>query len=192
MSDFGDWPPELLVRVIKAMAPGKVCMTCGEPQRRISEAASSDLLGSVIRKAREALGMSQKDVAAWFPSATGGITGCVWNWENGANVPMADQWERLKEGLGIGDEYDYLLPDREAVSYTPQSGPGRGTTHLPPKVNPAGRGFEWHEATRTGAIGFSDCGHDNYRPGVVLDPFGTGVTAEVASAVGRDGIEISE
>lgn len=38
--------------------------------------------------------------------------------------------------------------------------------------------------------GWTDCGHNDYRPGVVLDPFGTGVTAEVAEALGRVGIEI--
>ena len=44
-------------------------------------------------------------------------------------------------------------------------------------------------------IGWSDCGHDNYRPGLVLDPFaGTGTTLAVAHGHGRDaiGIDIDE
>ena len=44
-------------------------------------------------------------------------------------------------------------------------------------------------------LGWSDCGHDNYRPGVVLDPFvGTGTTLAVADLHGRDavGIDIDE
>ena len=42
---------------------------------------------------------------------------------------------------------------------------------------------------------WSDCGHDNYRPGLVLDPFaGTGTTLLVAHGHGRDaiGIDIDE
>ena len=44
-------------------------------------------------------------------------------------------------------------------------------------------------------IGWSDCGHNDYRPGVVLDPFlGSGTTALVARKHGRSsvGIELSE
>ncbi len=44
-------------------------------------------------------------------------------------------------------------------------------------------------------LGFTDCGHDDYRPGLVLDPFaGTGTTLAVAHGHGRDaiGIDIDE
>jgi len=44
-------------------------------------------------------------------------------------------------------------------------------------------------------VGWSDCGHHNYQPGVVLDPFaGTGTTLAVADLHGRDaiGIDIDE
>lgn len=40
-------------------------------------------------------------------------------------------------------------------------------------------------------VGWSDCGHDSWRPGRVLDPFGgSGTTLEVATGHGRDGIGI--
>jgi site-specific DNA-methyltransferase (adenine-specific) len=40
-------------------------------------------------------------------------------------------------------------------------------------------------------LGWTDCGHDAWRPGVVLDPFGgSGTTAEAAQAVGRSAILI--
>ena len=44
---------------------------------------------------------------------------------------------------------------------------------------------------RRRTVGWSDCGHDNLRPGVVLDPFvGTGTTVCVASEMSRTGIGI--
>lgn len=48
---------------------------------------------------------------------------------------------------------------------------------------------EWGTAIET--LGWSDCGHDDYRPGVVLDPFcGTGTTLCVAELHGRDSIGV--
>lgn len=45
--------------------------------------------------------------------------------------------------------------------------------------------------THTATLGFTDCGHDDWRPGVVLDPFGgSGTTALVATGHGRDCILI--
>jgi hypothetical protein len=38
-------------------------------------------------------------------------------------------------------------------------------------------------------VDLGDCGHDNYRPGVVLDPFGgAGTTAVVARRLGRHAV----
>lgn len=53
---------------------------------------------------------------------------------------------------------------------------------------------DWSHTERT-TLGWSDCGHDAYRPGVVLDPFaGTGTTLAVADVHNRDaiGIDIDE
>jgi hypothetical protein len=51
-----------------------------------------------------ASGKSQKEVASLFPSKTGGLTGCVWNWANGTNVPTVKQWQVLRPLLDLSDE----------------------------------------------------------------------------------------
>jgi site-specific DNA-methyltransferase (adenine-specific) len=54
-----------------------------------------------------------------------------------------------------------------------------------------GGGFGNRGDTARTTLGWSDCGHDDYRPGVVLDPFaGSGTTLAVAAARGRDAIGI--
>jgi hypothetical protein len=46
-------------------------------------------------------------------------------------------------------------------------------------------------SVRVETLGFTDCGHDNWRPGIVLDPFaGSGTTLAVAVGHGRDAIGI--
>lgn len=63
-------------------------------------------IGRWLRARREAAGLKQKGVATHWPSATGGLTGCVANWELGFNCPTWDQWVKLKEVIGFGDEMD--------------------------------------------------------------------------------------
>jgi DNA modification methylase len=63
-------------------------------------------VGAWLRVQREAAGLRQKDVAQHWPSATGGLTGCVTNWEHGFNLPTWDQWLKLRELIGFGDEMD--------------------------------------------------------------------------------------
>jgi len=58
--------------------------------------------------------LSQKDISKNFPSKTGGLTGCVWNWANGANVPTVDQWKVLKSILNLSDEFLPLIERIEA------------------------------------------------------------------------------
>ena len=92
---------------------------CGFYQRE-SPSPFPDLL----TRRRQIAGLTRKDLAALFPSRTGGLTGCVLNWESGYNVPTKGQWvsmmERIQtEGAGTvpvlsGSEYDHLRAEYEA------------------------------------------------------------------------------
>jgi len=62
-------------------------------------------VGRWLREQREVAGLRQRDVAVHWPSATGGLTGCVANWELGT-VPTWDQWLKLRELIGFGDDMD--------------------------------------------------------------------------------------
>jgi hypothetical protein len=110
---YAVFPPELVEPCVKAMCPPRVCMTCGEPARRIVETdyEKHPSGGSAVRNAY----------------------------------------------------YDRpLLPKLSRVDQT---------------------------------LGWTDCGHDDYRPGLILDPFaGSGTTLAVATGHGHDaiGIDIDE
>ena len=51
--------------------------------------------GKWLREWRELNNISQKEVAALFPSKTGNLTGCVANWELGLNLPSAEQFSLI-------------------------------------------------------------------------------------------------
>jgi DNA modification methylase/transcriptional regulator with XRE-family HTH domain len=57
--------------------------------------------GPWFRKWREQNGVTQKQVAALFPSKSGGLTGCVANWELGFNMPTADQFNLIRDTFGL-------------------------------------------------------------------------------------------
>ncbi|MGA0092503.1 MAG: DNA methyltransferase [Candidatus Nanopelagicales bacterium] len=68
----------------------------------IAHAANADprnLGASFLVAEREAAGMTRRDLSRWFPSATGGLTGCVSNWEGGQNFPTWAVWERCAEAM---------------------------------------------------------------------------------------------
>lgn len=57
--------------------------------------------GPWFRKWREDNGVTQKQVAALFPSKTGGLTGCVANWELGLNMPTPEQFNLIRDTFGL-------------------------------------------------------------------------------------------
>lgn len=62
---------------------------------------------------RVKLKLSQKDISKHFPSKTGGLTGCVWNWENAESVPTKEQFKILKPLLDLSDEFLSLIERAE-------------------------------------------------------------------------------
>jgi hypothetical protein len=49
----------------------------------------------------------------------------------------------------------------------------------------------WRKGTTWTTLGWTDCGHEDWRNGVVLDPFGgSGTTGAVATGMGRDAVLI--
>lgn len=89
-------------RLILAMCPERVCRTCGEPSRRITE-------------------------RSYAPANHGGTS---------------------LGTITTSQKQD----DRETA--------GNGNPHFRAKLS-----------TQVETLGWTDCGHDDWRPGVVLDPF---------------------
>lgn len=59
------------------------------------------------------------------------------------------------------------------------------------KANHGGPGTHGNRTRSATTLGWSDCGHNNWRTGIVLDPFGgSGTTLDAAQAVGRHAIAI--
>jgi hypothetical protein len=81
----------------------------------IGEAAGKDKRNpttAFIREEREASGLTRKGMAAHFPSRTGGLTGCVTNWEEGYNFPTWDVFQRFASACaeaGPPRERPYLV-----------------------------------------------------------------------------------
>jgi transcriptional regulator with XRE-family HTH domain len=57
--------------------------------------------GPWFRAWRESQGITQKQVAALFPSKTGNLTGCVANWELGFNLPTPEQFNLIRDTFGL-------------------------------------------------------------------------------------------
>lgn len=78
--------------------------------------AKSSVFGDYLRAEFKRAGVTNKQIAALFPSKTGGLTGCVSNWLLGLNVPTLEQYQTIREFLS-GDylrrEYEDLRREYE-------------------------------------------------------------------------------
>lgn len=84
--------------------------------KRYKKRKEYDELASYLKNTRVKLNKSVKDISKFFPSKTGGLTGCVSNWELASNVPTITQWIILKKELDLDDSFDWLI-EQETKRY---------------------------------------------------------------------------
>lgn len=163
-SHYAVYPPALCERPIESMVPRKVCAVCGEPSRRITGEYTLDSYRSSDR--------TQTIRAVELADA--------------AN--LTDEHIAAIRAFGISDV-------GKAVQVN--SGAGKNSAEvqrLAAEAKDALGGYFREFVMGTNAARgstWSDCGHDSWRNGVVLDPFaGSGTTLMVASGHGRDSIGI--
>jgi SAM-dependent methyltransferase len=99
--------------------------------------------------------------------------------------------ERVCRGCGkpsrrIVGEASYVRQDGTEVEPDPWPWGGNETGKRGGRVSNDG------QLTKVApTLGWTDCGHDDYRPGLVFDPFcGSGTTLQVATRLGRDAVGI--
>jgi DNA modification methylase len=85
--------------------------------------------GEWLRKWREENNISQKEIAALFPSKTGGLTGCVANWELGFNLPTIQQFNLIRDTFNL--PFEYLEDIEREVVGTRMTGIGTGKGSTP-------------------------------------------------------------
>lgn len=177
--------PEQLCNVpIEAQCPRRVCRACGEPSRRISYVAPSpysDLPGIAEMRgggrAKTPAGLGKTGVAHGDESRvamTVGWTSCECD---GTGELWSDGWRELSA------EIEVALTESRKRKTTKAERKRIQDDVLPPLYAQLAQLY----------LGRPDGMHEGsgWRPGVVLDPFGgTGTTAVVASALGRDSILI--
>lgn len=192
---YAVWPPELVRLLVDEMCPMKVCTVCGEPSRRITVDRSAfdrqPELAAHIKERREALGITSAEVNGWF-----GYKEIAKNWErtdkHGAAIPNANDWPVLAERLVLDRERfdDLVLGERHWAESTTEH-VQHGTNGAKSAAHREGPSYTHRTSAIRSDLGWSDCGHNKWRPGRILDPFsGSGTTLAVASGMARDSVGI--
>jgi len=135
------------------------------------------------------------EIAALFPSKTGGLTGCVSNWLLGLNFPTEEQYNRMRKFLNfeyLRQEYEDLRQEYEDLRYV---------FNLPKGVTDVWNNFNFyytkteHETPKPTPL-IMRILQTASRPGALcLDPFfGSGTLGVACERLNRRwiGIEIEE
>lgn len=167
-----------------------------DAETRLKQRIFGDYLAAEFDRAK----VTRKQIAALFPSATGGLTGCVSNWVLGLNVPTPEQYEAMRVYLNgrncaeyLRQEYEYLRQEYEELrrpfNATPDAPYTDVWTFATVGTYPGKHPCEKPAALIEHMIRLST------RPdALVLDCFaGSGVTGEACAKLGRSfiGIEAS-
>lgn len=167
-SHYATFPSALVAPFVKSMCPTRVCRECGGPSRRIVDVCTLDSYRGSTRP---------QTVRAVVLADEHGLTDAHIAAIRAFGTSDVGQAVILNNGAGKNtDEVKRLAAEAKNVlgGYFREFVMNTNTT----------RGSSW-----------TDCGHDAWRPGVVLDPFaGSGTTLMVATGHGRDaiGIDIDE
>lgn len=95
-----------------------------------------DGVGEWLRQHRISAGLSVRDVASHFPSRTGGLTGCVTNWECEYNRPTPDQWRTLRRVIGFDGRYDDVMTAQQTVPHAERTEPVATKQNHHPTIKP--------------------------------------------------------
>jgi adenine-specific DNA-methyltransferase len=80
----------------------------------VCESSKRSIFGDYLTTEFDRANVTRKQIAALFPSATGGLTGCVSNWTLGYNCPTPDQYQKMRDYLnGLNGHSDYLRREYE-------------------------------------------------------------------------------
>ena len=70
------------------------------------EGAKVSIIGDYLRQEFTRAKVTNRQIAQLFPSATGGLTGCVSNWLLGYNIPTPEQYSKMRAFLNdTGGDY---------------------------------------------------------------------------------------
>ena len=99
-------------------------------------------------------------------------------------LPSVDRWQELDTWL----PFDHWVIDALTIVDADYENHDRGNRQVDGRLS---GGPKAGDKPKVVPIGWSDCGHDTWRNGIVLDPFaGSGTTLAVATGHGRDAIGI--
>lgn len=164
------------------------------------EDAKIKIIGDYLKSEFSVAGVKNKEIAALFPSKTGGMTGCVSNWLTGANFPTKQQYEKIRTYLNKKYSGEYLRREYEELrrEYEELRRPFNPESYMqwddvwtfnPPKVR-SGHPCEKPVSLMKHIVTISTRQYST-----ILDPFmGSGTTGVAAVQEGRKfiGIEIDE
>lgn len=164
-SHYAVFPPALVEPLIKAMAPPKVCRQCGEPSRRIVGDITLDSYRSSDRtQTKRAVALADEH----------GLTDAHIAAVRAFGTSDAGKAQQINNGAGKNtDEVKRLAGEAKAV------------------LGGYFREFVMNTNAERATTGWSDCGHDDWRPALILDCFGgSGTTGAVATGHGHDAVLI--